>query len=133
MQINQLPVSIPVCISPHFNGAIVLRVVNGKADRVMEFNDVDVERVKFNGGRPPHPLKKEALTLARELMAKNPDMSRYRLIIIVSGKLAEKWERIPSTRSLDAWFKQEFIAGYNGESILNISTFRKKFSKEGGQ
>lgn len=119
MQINQLPMFMPVRVSPHFNGAIVISVANGEVSDAKMFPGANSDLVNFvdlhglavsrgkKGGRPEHPMKPEALALARELLANNPKITRYRMVMIIAGKLAEKSLHAPSCRALENWIKRD--------------------------
>ncbi|EEC5263058.1 hypothetical protein HB691_001677 [Salmonella enterica subsp. enterica] len=119
MQISQLPMFMPVRVSPHFNGAIVISVVNGEVSDVKMFPGANTDLVNFidhhalavergkKGGRPEHPMKPEALALARELLANSPKITRYRMVMIIAGKLAERSLYAPSCRSLENWIKRD--------------------------
>ncbi|EDT2769708.1 hypothetical protein ZQ37_001674 [Salmonella enterica subsp. enterica] len=98
-----------------------MTVVNGELSHTKIFPGVNTDFVNFidlhglavsrgkKGGRPEHPMKPEALALARELLVNNPKITRYRMVMIVAGKLAEKSLHVPSCRALENWFKKEFI------------------------
>lgn len=119
MQINQLPVFMPVRVPLHFKGAIVISVANGEVSDVKMFSGANSDLVNFvdlhglavsrgkKGGRPEHPMKSEALALARELLANSPKITRYRMVMIIAGKLAERSLYAPSCRSLENWIKRD--------------------------
>ncbi len=106
-------------IPDDLNGAIVVSVINGELNEAKIFPDVNSDFVNFidlhelaiwrgkKAGRPPHPMKPEAMALARKFMAMNPDTSMYRLVRIIAGKLSEKSLYAPSTKTIENWIKED--------------------------